>query len=106
MVPHVDCLQIDVTRCGGITEFQRAAALAAGAGVPVSAHCAPHQHLAVALATPNLRHIEWFHDHVRIERMLFDGARAATGGQLTPDLSVDGNGLTLKYVEAQRWRVA
>jgi len=106
MVPYVDCLQIDVTRCGGITEFQRAAAVAAGAGLEVSAHCAPQQHLAVALATPNLRHDEWFHDHVRIESMLFDGVRAATGGELRADPSADGNGLTFKHDEAQRWRVA
>ncbi|TWH70150.1 L-alanine-DL-glutamate epimerase-like enolase superfamily enzyme [Micromonospora olivasterospora] len=79
MAPYVDCLQIDVTRCGGITEFLRAAAVAAAAGLEVSAHCAPHQHLAVAAATPNLRHLEWFHDHVRIESMLFEGAGPATG---------------------------
>jgi L-alanine-DL-glutamate epimerase-like enolase superfamily enzyme len=106
MVPAVDCLQIDVTRCGGITEFQRAAAVAAGAGLEVSTHCAPHQHLAVALATPNLRHAEWFHDHVRIESMLFDGARPATGGQLRPDRSAPGNGLTFRHTDAQRWRTA
>lgn len=106
MVPWVDCLQIDVTRCGGITEFLRSAAVAAGAGVPVSAHCAPHQHLAVALSTPNLRHVEWFHDHVRIESMLFDGARSAPGGLLRPDPSVEGNGLCFKHDDAQRWRVA
>jgi L-alanine-DL-glutamate epimerase-like enolase superfamily enzyme len=106
MVRSVDCLQIDVTRCGGITEFQRIAAVAAGAGLEVSTHCAPHQHLAVALATPNLRHVEWFHDHVRIESKLFDGTRGAPGGQLGADLSVDGNGLSLRHGEARQWRVA
>ncbi|MBD0293569.1 MAG: mandelate racemase, partial [Jiangellaceae bacterium] len=79
MAPYVDCLQIDVTRCGGISEFQRAAAVAAAHGLEVSGHCAPHQHLAVAAATPNLRHLEWFHDHVRIERLLFEGAEDASG---------------------------
>ena len=40
MAPYVDCLQIDVTRCGGITEFQRAAAVAAAHDLEVSGHCA------------------------------------------------------------------
>ncbi|GAB3893429.1 glycoside hydrolase family 15 protein [Kibdelosporangium lantanae] len=42
MAPVVDCLQVDVTRCGGYTEWARAAAVAAAAGIEVSAHCAPN----------------------------------------------------------------
>ncbi|WP_344751109.1 enolase C-terminal domain-like protein [Micromonospora olivasterospora] len=105
MAPYVDCLQIDVTRCGGITEFLRAAAVAAAAGLEVSAHCAPHQHLAVAAATPNLRHLEWFHDHVRIESMLFEGAGPATGGAAPVPLDRPGNGLELRTTEAEAYRV-
>src|SRR5262249_37365802 len=100
MVPFVDCQQIDTTRCGGISEFLRAAAVAAAAGLDVSAHCAPHQHLAVAAAVPNLRHLEWFHDHVRIETMLFDGAVAATGGAAPVNLTEPGNGLTFRASDA------
>ena len=106
MAPYVDCLQIDVTRCGGITEFQRAAAVAAAHGLQVSGHCAPHQHLAVAAATPNLRHLEWFHDHVRIEHMLFDGAQDATGGTVTVDRHAPGNGLTFRHADADQFRKA
>lgn len=106
MAPYVDCLQIDVTRCGGITEFQRAAAVAAAHGLEVSGHCAPHQHLAVAAATPNLRHLEWFHDHVRIERMLFDGAVAADGGTAAVNRDAPGNGLTFRHGDAEQWRSA
>jgi L-alanine-DL-glutamate epimerase-like enolase superfamily enzyme len=105
MVRVVDCLQIDVTRCGGITEFRRAAALAAAHGLEVSGHCAPHQHLAVAAATPNLRHLEWFHDHVRIEGLLFDGAAPAPGGQLPIERSTPGNGYTFRSADAERFRV-
>ncbi|SCG62400.1 enolase C-terminal domain-like protein [Micromonospora inositola] len=105
MAPYVDCLQIDVTRCGGISEFLRAAAVAAAAGLEVSAHCAPHQHLPVAAAVPNLRHVEWFHDHVRIESMLFDGALPATGGAAAVPLDRPGNGLDLRTVEAETYRV-
>ncbi|HEX5595104.1 MAG TPA: enolase C-terminal domain-like protein, partial [Micromonosporaceae bacterium] len=106
MAPYVDCQQIDVTRCGGISEFLRAAAVAAAHGLQVSAHCAPHQHLAVAAAVPNLRHIEWFHDHVRIESMLFDGAAAATGGTVPVNLDAPGNGLTLRAADAEQFRIA
>ena len=106
MVPYVDCLQVDVTRCGGITEFLRAAAVAAAHGVAVSGHCAPHEHLAVAAAVPNLRHLEWFHDHVRIERMLFDGTVRAEGGEAAVNRDSPGTGLTFRTADAARYRVA
>ncbi|KAA9378505.1 mandelate racemase [Microbispora cellulosiformans] len=105
MAPYVDCLQIDVTRCGGISEFLRAAAVAAAHGLEVSGHCAPHQHLAVAAAVPNLRHLEWFHDHVRIESMLFDGAVSPMGGEAPVGRAAPGNGLTFEEEAAAPWRV-
>ncbi|MFY1636781.1 enolase C-terminal domain-like protein [Solwaraspora sp. WMMB335] len=105
LAPVVDCLQVDVTRCGGISEFLRIAAVAAGHGLEVSTHCAPHQHLAVASAVPNLRHSEWFHDHARIESMLFDGAVAATGGSAPVNRDEPGNGLRLREREAQPFRI-
>ncbi|MDT9695399.1 enolase C-terminal domain-like protein [Streptomyces sp. P17] len=101
----VDCLQIDATRCGGLTEFLRAAALAQAHGLEVSAHCAPHAHAAAAASIPNLRHIEWFHDHVRLEDMFFDGALDPTGGTVRP-LSGVGHGLTLRTEEVEEFRVA
>lgn len=76
----VDCLQIDATRSGGYTEWLRAAAIAAGHELDVSAHCAPNLHAPVAAATPNLRHVEWFSDHVGIEQQLFHGASNAENG--------------------------
>jgi len=100
----VDCLQIDVTRCGGITEFVRAAAVAAAHGLEVSGHTAPSMHAHVACAVPNLRHLEYFHDHVRIERLLFDGVLDPEYGSLTPDLTVPGHGLTFKQRDAERFR--
>ena len=79
--PVVDVLQADVTRCGGITGFMQVAALCEAHHIDLSGHCAPAVHLHVACAAPRLRHLEWFHDHVRIEHMLFDGARCrATAG--------------------------
>jgi L-alanine-DL-glutamate epimerase-like enolase superfamily enzyme len=101
----VDCLQVDATRCGGLTEFLRAAALAHAHGLEVSAHCAPHAHAVAAATIPNLRHIEWFHDHVRIEDMFFDGALDPTGGTVRPTQGV-GHGLTLRTQEVAEFRVA
>jgi L-alanine-DL-glutamate epimerase-like enolase superfamily enzyme len=100
----VDCLQVDVTRCGGITEWLRIAALAAGHHLDVSAHCAPNATLAVAAATANFRHAEWFHDHVRIESQLFDGAaRPCDGAARLP--TGPGNGLTFRHPDAERFRI-
>ncbi|MEV6957912.1 enolase C-terminal domain-like protein [Streptomyces sp. NPDC051207] len=101
----VDCLQIDATRCGGPTEFLRAAALAQAHGLEVSTHCAPHVHAALVAAIPNLRHVEWFHDHVRVEDMFFDGALDPTGGTVAPTAGL-GHGLTLRAEEIAEFRVA
>jgi L-alanine-DL-glutamate epimerase-like enolase superfamily enzyme len=101
----VDCLQADVTRCGGITEWLRIAAVAASFGIEISGHCAPHLHAAVASSVPNLRHLEWFHDHVRVESMLFDGTLDPAGGVIRPDPHAPGHGLELKVADAERYRV-
>ncbi|GGW45806.1 mandelate racemase [Streptomyces lucensis JCM 4490] len=102
----VDCLQADVTRCGGITVWLRAAALAHARGTDVSGHCAPHAHAHVAAAVPNLRHLEWFHDHVRIERLLFDGVLDPGGGSVTPGADgAPGLGLSLAAERAEPYRV-
>ena len=90
----VDCLQADATRCGGYTEWLRAAAVAAAFELDVSAHCAPNLHAPVAAAAANLRHVEWFHDHVRIEQRLLRGALDPQGGSVVPDSDRPGHGLT------------
>jgi L-alanine-DL-glutamate epimerase-like enolase superfamily enzyme len=100
----VDCLQLDVTRCGGITEFLRGSALAAVHNLQVSGHCAPNLHARVGVAVPNLRHVEYFHDHQRIEQMLFDGALDPDGGIMTPDPDQPGLGLTLREADAEPYR--
>ncbi len=98
----VDVLQADATRCGGYTGFLRAAALADAWGLALSAHTAPALHLPVCCAAPRLRNIEWFHDHVRIESMLFDGAPVPRDGLIRPDPSRPGHGLTFKQKDAER----
>ncbi|MHB2024911.1 MAG: enolase C-terminal domain-like protein [Mycobacteriales bacterium] len=103
----VDCLQVDVTRAGGITGFRLAAALAAAHGVEVSPHCAPQISAQAACAAPKLRHLEYFHDHNRIEAMAFDGILPLeAGGYLRPDRDRQGHGLVLKSAEMEPYRVS
>jgi L-alanine-DL-glutamate epimerase-like enolase superfamily enzyme len=101
----VDCLQADVTRCGGITGLLAVGGLADAYGIDVSAHTAPavSAHAFAALRRP--RHLEYFHDHVRIESLLFEGTLTPEGGALRPDPSRPGLGLELKRADAERFRV-
>jgi L-alanine-DL-glutamate epimerase-like enolase superfamily enzyme len=99
----VDVQQADVTRCGGITAFLQIAALCEAFQIDLSGHCAPALHLHVACASPRLRHLEWFHDHVRIEHLLFDGAPVPRDGVIRPNLSEPGHGLTFKQKDAARY---
>ncbi len=98
----VDVLQADATRCGGYTGFLKAAALADAWGMPLSAHTAPALHLPVCCAAPRLRNIEWFHDHARIEHLVFDGAPHPRDGAIRPDRSRPGHGLEFKDQDAAR----
>ncbi len=100
----VDVLQADVTRCGGVTNLLRVDGIAQAAQLPFSAHCAPAISAHACCAMQSLRHLEYFHDHVRIERMLFDGSLAAQDGRLTPDPERPGLGLELKRSEAEAYR--
>jgi len=101
----VDCLQADVTRCGGITVWLRAAAVAQAHGLEISGHCAPHAHAHAAAAVPNVRHLEWFHDHTRIEARFFDGVLDPSGGVVEPGASgAPGLGLTLRD-DVEQFRV-
>jgi L-alanine-DL-glutamate epimerase-like enolase superfamily enzyme len=102
----VDCLQADVTRCGGMLEWQRIAAVASARGVEISAHTAPGLHRYVAASVPHLRHLEWFHDHVVIEQSLFDGAPRAVESRVHADATLPGHGMRLRTADAEPYRVA
>lgn len=101
----VDVLQADATRCGGITGFLQIGALCEAHHIDLSAHCGPAMHRHVGCAVPRLRHLEWFHDHVRIEQMLFEGAPVAHQGKIAPDLSRPGHGIEFRRKDAERFRV-
>jgi L-alanine-DL-glutamate epimerase-like enolase superfamily enzyme len=101
----VDVLQADASRCEGITGLLIADALCEARAVPLSTHCAPSLHAHPACALKRLRHIEYFHDHVRIEHMLFDGALTPRDGALYPDLGRPGCGLEFKHVDARKFAI-
>jgi L-alanine-DL-glutamate epimerase-like enolase superfamily enzyme len=101
----VDVLQADATRCCGITGFLKAAALAEAHMLPLSSHTAPSLHAHVCCAVPGVRHLEYFHDHVRIEHMLFDGVLSPVGGALEPDRTRPGFGLEFKRADAARYAI-
>jgi L-alanine-DL-glutamate epimerase-like enolase superfamily enzyme len=101
----VDVLQADLTRCAGITEFLRAEALCRAWSLPLSAHTAPTVHAHAGCAAASLRHVEYFHDHARIERLLFDGALEPVDGRLRPDRSRAGLGLELRRDEVREFEL-
>ena len=102
----VDCLQADVTRCGGISGFLRAGALCDARSIDLSAHCAPQISAHACTAVWHLRHLEYFHDHVRIEHRVFDGClEPQPGGVLVPDRARPGHGLELKRAAIEQWRI-
>ncbi|HZS11952.1 MAG TPA: enolase C-terminal domain-like protein [Nitrospirales bacterium] len=98
----VDVLQADARRCGGVSGFLRVAALCEAAPLPLSTHTAPTLHALLGCAVNEVRHIEYFHDHVRIEQMLFDGAPRPVHGMIGPDRSRPGFGLIFKRADAER----
>lgn len=103
----VDCVQADVTRCLGVTGVLKVGALCDARSMALSLHCAPQISGHVGAAVWHLRHLEYFHDHVRIEAMAFDGVRQPEpGGVLRPDRTAAGHGLTVKEADLVRFRVA
>jgi L-alanine-DL-glutamate epimerase-like enolase superfamily enzyme len=102
----VHCLQADVTRCGGISGFLRVSALCDARSFDLSAHCAPQISAQACTAAWHLRHLEYFHDHVRIEHLMFDGClEPEPGGVLRPDRSRTGCGLAVKQADVEKWRI-
>ena len=103
LLPGVDCLQLDVTRCGGYTGWLAAAAIAVAHNVDVSAHCAPALHVPVGAAVPHLRHMEYFIDHARLEPLLFNGVPSPLDGRLPTQDDRPGHGMSLAQ-DAERFR--
>lgn len=105
LLDAVDCLQADVTRCGGITGLLQVGGLAAAAQLDLSAHCAPAVSAHAFCGVPRLRHLEYFHTHVRLESMAFDGVLSPDGGVLRPDPARPGLGLDVRWADLEQYRV-
>jgi L-alanine-DL-glutamate epimerase-like enolase superfamily enzyme len=103
LLDAVDVVQADVTRVGGITAMLRVDGMCRARSLPFSAHCAPALSAHVCCAMETAAHIEYFHDHVRVERLLFDGTLEPRDGALEPDRSRPGLGLELKRSDAERY---
>ncbi len=101
----VDVLQADATRCAGITGFLEVGRLCSARHVPLSAHTAPSLHAQACAALPCAQDVEYFHDHARIEELLFEGAARPVGGELRLDLSRPGLGLEFKHADAKRYAI-
>ncbi len=102
----VDVLQADVTRCGGITQMLQVGALCAAWGIKLSAHTSPAIHAHICAAIESVVHVEYFHDHARIEERLFDGPQLLQGGALCPDPSAPGVGLAVREDVATAYETA
>lgn len=100
-----DVLMPDAMRCGGYTGFLRIADVCDAFSTPISAHTAPQIDVHVCCAAPGVLHLEYFHDHSRIDGILIDGATDPEHGALRPDRSRPGIGLELKTQDAEEFRV-
>jgi L-alanine-DL-glutamate epimerase-like enolase superfamily enzyme len=103
----VDCLQADPTRALGISGVLRVGALCDARSLDLSLHCAPQVSAQVGTALWHLRHLEYFHDHERIERLAFDGVLSPEpDGVLRPDRSRPGLGLVVKDADLRQYRTS
>ena len=76
-------LQTDACVCGGITEWRRIAAMAAGRGVPLCPHWFHDVHAHLVAATPNATYVEYFPDDKVLNfRNLIDNQLECENGQI------------------------
>jgi L-alanine-DL-glutamate epimerase-like enolase superfamily enzyme len=97
-------LQTDAAVCGGITEWRRIAALAAGYAVPMYPHWFHDLHAPLVAATPNARMVEFFADNKVLNfRELLDRQLEFRDGRLMPHA---GPGLGFAFDEEKVGRFA
>ena len=101
----VDVLQADATRCGGITGFMKAGTLCDAYGIPLSAHTAPSIHTYLCCCVSRAIHLEYFHDHERIEQLFFEGRPVPVDGHIAPDMNSPGLGIRLRKKDAEKYLV-
>jgi mandelate racemase len=90
----------DLERIGGVTGWQRAAALADARGIKMSSHLFPEVSAHLLTATPTrhfLEYVDW------ADRIVCDPLRIVDGQAVVPDRP--GNGLVWDQAAVERYRV-
>lgn len=101
-------LQTDAAVCGGISEWRRIAAMAAGFGVSMYPHWFHDLHVHLVAATPNATYVEFFpDDQVLNFRRLVDTQLEFTEGRLRvpgrPGLGFDFDAAALERYALDDW---
>jgi L-alanine-DL-glutamate epimerase-like enolase superfamily enzyme len=101
-------LQTDAAVCGGITEFRRIAAMAAGYGVTLCPHWFHDLHVHLVAATPNARFVEFFSDDQVLNfRRLVDTQLTFDNGNLivptTPGLGFRFDDKAVEKYAVDKW---
>ena len=101
-------LQTDAAVCGGITEFRRIAAMAAGYGVTVCPHWFHDLHIHLVASTPNARYVEFFSDDqvLNFRRLVDTQLQFDNGNLIVPKTPGLGFGFDEKAVEkyaVEKW---
>jgi mandelate racemase len=95
-----DYVMPDLERIGGVSGWQRAAALAAAHGLPMSSHLYPEVSAHLLAATPTchfLEYVDW------IDRMVQEPLRIVDGRAVIPDRP--GSGIVWDNKAVERYRV-
>jgi L-alanine-DL-glutamate epimerase-like enolase superfamily enzyme len=94
-------LQSDAAVCGGISEWRRIAAMAAGFGVTVCPHWFHDLHVHLVASTPNAGFVEYFSDDqvLNFRRLVDTQLRFENGNLVVPTSPGLGFGFDAKAVE-------
>ena len=101
----IDTLQVDATRCGGITGFLAVANLCDAFGIPLATRSAPALHASLGCVAQRATCLEYSHDHARVEKMFFEGLPLFEKGHLKPDFNLPGLGITFKENDMACYKV-
>ncbi|MBI4888519.1 MAG: mandelate racemase, partial [Acidobacteria bacterium] len=96
-----DCVMPDLERIGGVTGWRRAAALAAGARLPMSSHLYPEVSVHLLAATPTahwLEYVDWMSPLLLTPLAVVDGLAVPSR---EPGLGLAWNEAAVRRYEAQ-----
>jgi L-alanine-DL-glutamate epimerase-like enolase superfamily enzyme len=98
----VDIVQVDVTRCGGITEYMKIAAMTQAWNLSVAPHGMEYMHMHLVAAVPNGLTLERLLLFENVNDLVFENAPQPKNGYLDiPDLP--GLGLTLNEANLKKY---